>query len=105
IRLADLQSALRRVATLVAAGATPTAVFDAVASETAALLDADSVTLCRYESGNELTIVGHRGPGAELLVPGTRVHYVEASVSTMVRRTQRPARMNSYDGTQALVEQ
>jgi signal transduction histidine kinase len=73
ITLADLQSALRRVAILVAEGAAPTAVFDAVASETAALLDADGVTLCRYEPGGELTIVAHRGPRAELLAPGTRV--------------------------------
>ena len=40
-RLADEQAALRHVATLVAEGASPSAVFDAVAGETEALLDAD----------------------------------------------------------------
>jgi GAF domain-containing protein len=39
-RLADEQAALRRVATLVAQGAAPSAVFDAVTREVAALLDA-----------------------------------------------------------------
>jgi signal transduction histidine kinase/PAS domain-containing protein len=96
IRLADLQSALRRVATLVAEGGTPSQVFDAVASETAALLDADSVALCRYEPGGELTVVAHRGLRAELLPPGTRVQHDRESVSSIVRRTQRPARMDSY---------
>ena len=42
-RIADEQAALRRVATLVASGASPTAVFDAVAAEIERLLDADAV--------------------------------------------------------------
>ena len=48
-RLADEQAALRRVATLVAQGAAPSAVFDAVAAEVAELLDASAVTLARYD--------------------------------------------------------
>jgi GAF domain-containing protein len=48
-RLAEEQAGLRRVATLVAEGASPTAVFDAVAVEMEGLLDADGVTVSRYE--------------------------------------------------------
>ncbi|HVH24575.1 MAG TPA: AAA family ATPase, partial [Pseudonocardia sp.] len=43
-RIADEQAALRRVATLVAEGGSPTAVFDAVAAEMERLVDADRVT-------------------------------------------------------------
>src|SRR6202008_2946707 len=44
-RRAHEQAALRRVATLVAEGASPAAVFDAVAAEAEGLLDADQVVL------------------------------------------------------------
>jgi signal transduction histidine kinase len=73
--LADEQAALRRVATLVAQGATPAAVFDAVAAETAALLGADGVVLCRYADGDEVTQVAHRGPAARELPPGRRMRW------------------------------
>ena len=63
-RLAEEQAALRRVATLVAEGAAPTAVFDAVAAEIERLLDAEGLQLSRYEPDDELTIVAHRGLGA-----------------------------------------
>jgi GAF domain-containing protein len=95
-RLAEEQSALRRVATLVAEGASPTAVFDAVAAEMAALLGADGVTLARYEPGDELTVVAHRGAATPQLPPGTRMHHGNAGVSATVRRTERPARVESY---------
>ena len=95
-RLAEEQSALRRVATLVAAGASPTTVFDAVAAEMAALLGADGVTLARYEPGDELTVVAHRGAAAPQSPPGTRLHHGDEGVSAAVRRTQRPARMERY---------
>jgi DNA-binding LacI/PurR family transcriptional regulator/signal transduction histidine kinase len=65
-RLADEQAALRRVATLVAQGAAPTAVFDAVAAEIERLLDAHEVVLSRYESGADVTVVAHRGRPARM---------------------------------------
>jgi GAF domain-containing protein len=95
-RLAEEQSALRRVATLVAQGASPASVFDAVAAEMAALLGADGVTLARYEPGDELTVVAHRGAAAPQLPPGTRMQHGDEGVSAAVRRTERPARMESY---------
>ena len=60
-RLAEEQAALRRVATLVAEGAAPSAVLDAVAGEMEALLDADQVALNRFEPGDEIVVLAHRG--------------------------------------------
>jgi predicted ATPase/signal transduction histidine kinase len=95
-RVADEQAALRRVATLVAQGGAPVAVFGAVADEMATLLGADGTTLCRYAAGDELIIVVHRGPGTRELPPGTRVRIDGPSVAGMVRSTRSPARMDSY---------
>jgi len=98
-RLAEEQAALRRVATLVAEGAPPEVVFDAVATEMATLLVADGITLVRYEPGDELTVMAHWGPGTRQLLIGMRVRHDGESVSATVRRTQRPARMASYTDT------
>jgi len=92
-RLGDEQAALRRVATLVAEGAAPTAVFDSVAVEMERLLDAHEVVLSRYESGAEITVVAHRGAGARSLSPGTRLSHEGENVAAVVRRSERPARM------------
>ena len=99
-RLAEEQAALRRLATLVAEGASPTAVFDAVAAEIGALLDADEVMLSRYEPGDAVTVVATRGLAAELIAPGSRVSHQGASVTAAVRRTKRPARIESYTDAQ-----
>ena len=64
--LAGLQAALRRVATLVARGVAPTALFDAVAEEVHRLLQADITLLLRYESDGTATAVGgHDESGVE----------------------------------------
>ena len=63
-RIADEQAALRRVATLVAQGAAPGVVFDAVAAEMDALLDADEVSLGRFGPGGELLVLASRGSAA-----------------------------------------
>ncbi|HMJ36311.1 MAG TPA: GAF domain-containing protein [Baekduia sp.] len=102
-RLADEQAALRRVATLVAEGASPTAVFDAVAAEMERLLEADQVVLSRYEPGDEVVLLAHRGPNPKRLPPGTRVRPDDGSVSATVRRTKRPARMDAHQGRHGAV--
>jgi PAS domain S-box-containing protein len=99
-RLAQEQAALRRVATLVAQGAPATVVFDAVASEMERLLGADGVTLSRYEPAEEVTVVAHRGANAARVPPGTRVRHSGENVTSIVRRTKRPARLEHYEGTQ-----
>jgi signal transduction histidine kinase len=96
--LADEQAALRRVATLVAEGGSPTAVFDAVAVEMKGLLEADRLNLCRYEPGGEITVLAHRGTDAWRLPPGSRISYDGESVTAIVQRTGRAARMETYEG-------
>jgi signal transduction histidine kinase len=97
--LAEEQAALRRVATLVAEGAAPTVVLDAVAAEMERLLDADGIALSRYEHGDEVVLLAHRGANAGQVPPGTRVRYEEESVTAIVGRTERPARMEHYNRT------
>jgi signal transduction histidine kinase len=96
-RLTEEQAALRRVATLAADGASPTAVFDAVAAAMERLLDADRVALGRYEAGAEVTIVAHRGMEAWRLPAGSRVSHGGEGVASLVRRTERPARVEELE--------
>jgi PAS domain S-box-containing protein len=95
-RTAEEQAALRRVATLVARGAPPTEVFDAVAIEMRHLLDADSAGIWRYEADSTVTLVAVSDPGGEARV-GTRMTLEGENLSALVRSTGRPALM-SYDG-------
>src|SRR3954451_1199227 len=93
-RLAEEQAALRRGATLAAGGGSPTAVFDAVAGEMEALLDADGMMLARYEPSDEFTVVADRQ--ATRMLPGTRWNHEGENVASTVRRTGRPARIEDY---------
>jgi signal transduction histidine kinase/PAS domain-containing protein len=98
-RLAEEQAALRRVAMLVAEGASATMVFDAVTAEMERLLDADGVTLGRYEPDDEVTVVAQRGAVAWKVPPGTRIKHAGDNVTTKVRRSQQPARVEHYEQT------
>ena len=100
-RLAEEQAALRRVATLVAEGASATTVFDAVAAEMEGLLDADAVALSRYEDDGDVIVVARRGLGSEQMPLGWRVSRERQNLAAIVRRTERPARIEPYDLTQA----
>jgi GAF domain-containing protein len=102
-RLAEEQAALRRVAMLVAEGVPPTTVFDAVAAEMERLLDADQVALSRYEPGNEITVVAHRGSIGERIPPGTRFSHERESVTAIVQETERPARIDHTKGTHGAI--
>jgi PAS domain S-box-containing protein len=94
-QLAAEQAALRRVATLVAEGVSPTLVFDAVTAEMSSVFASDGVLLTRYEGTEEISYVAHRGPDASLVPVGTRVPHEPQSVSGTVWRTRAPARMTS----------
>jgi signal transduction histidine kinase len=50
--------------------------------------------LARYEPGDEITVVAHRGATARHVPPGTRVRHDGENVQTEVRRTERPARFD-----------
>ncbi len=96
--LADEQSALRRVATLVAAGSEPDAVFTAVAEEAGRLLDARSGATIRYEGAVAATVGRWSGPddlgGFEI---GTVVPLGNSEgLTAIVARTGAPARIDDY---------
>jgi PAS domain S-box-containing protein len=93
-RLADEQSALRRVATLVAQGATPEDVFTAVAREIARVLNLPLVEMCRYEPDGTATVVA--AAGEHPFQTGTRWTLDGPSLTATVRRTGRTARVEDY---------
>jgi signal transduction histidine kinase len=96
--LADLQAALRRVATLVARGVDPSEVFSAVADELARCLDAHHATLFRFEpDGTGLLLAGHHETDGTKMVVGQRLPLDGESVAARVFRTGRPARMDSHE--------
>ena len=96
-RLADEQAALRRVATLVARGAPPADVFDAVAAELGRLLDAASSGLIRFEDEHTATLVAGWGRLGEVVTTGARLPIGGVNVITKIARTGRPARIDDYD--------
>jgi signal transduction histidine kinase len=103
-RLADEQAALRRVATLVAEAASPTAVFNAVILEVAQMLRARQVGMMRYDSGHA-TIVAQHGQDPEVSHVGMRLPLEGESVTTRVWRTGRSARMDlATEGRGAIAE-
>jgi PAS domain S-box-containing protein len=83
---AEEQAALRRVATLVARGASPAKVFDAVAFEMRHLLNADSARIWRYEPDSTVTLVAISGPDGGAAV-GTRLTAEGQNLAAMVRST------------------
>jgi PAS domain S-box-containing protein len=95
-RLAEEQAGLRRVATLVADESPGADVFAAVAEEVGRLLRADDTRLIRYEDDGTVTVVASWGKLAEAVPVGTNMPLEGTSVSTLVLRTERPARMDDY---------
>jgi hypothetical protein len=96
------QAALRRLATLVARGAEPAEVFDAVVNEMRRCASAHTAGLWRYESNNEMTkLAAAEHPGLRLAEwpVGTRSPIDGGTLAGMVRRTGRPARMDSYENS------
>ena len=99
-QLANEQAALRRVATLVAAGATPAEVFGAAAEEAQRILDLPLVVLSRYEGDGTATVVAALGEHA--FQPGTSWPLDGPSVSALVLATGRPAALDYTDAPGAI---
>ena len=95
-RLAEEQAALRRVATLVAHGAAPEEVFAAVTEEVGRLLPVDSADMSRCEPDGAVTFVAAWGTAAAVFPVGSRWALGGKNLSTLVARTGRPARIESY---------
>ncbi|GAA1569587.1 hypothetical protein GCM10009827_109190 [Dactylosporangium maewongense] len=92
--LAEQQAALRRVATLVARGAAPAEVFDAVAEEIGHVLGPYPTALYRYESNGTVTRVA---AAKELDLAEQTFPVRGESLLPMVLRTGAAARIASYD--------
>src|SRR5215207_4825727 len=95
-RLADEQTALRRVATLVAHASPPPRVFAAVAEEVARLFGVDGARMWRYESDEQATVLAAWGKLDISARVGTRKIPEAHSIAGQVRSTARPARI-AYD--------
>jgi hypothetical protein len=98
-QLAAEQAALRRLSTLVARGVEPSEVFEAVVKEMRRCLLVERAGLFRYETSGELTLlaVDYRSPAPLKWPVGTRTPMDGNTLATMVHRTGRPARMDSYE--------
>jgi PucR C-terminal helix-turn-helix domain/GAF domain/GGDEF-like domain len=101
-RITADQAALRRLATLVARGAEPAEVFEAVVNEMRRCASADTAGLWRYEPNDEMTkLAAAEHPGLHLAKwpVGTRSPVDGSTLAGIVRRTGRPARMDSYENS------
>ena len=92
--LADEQASLRRVATLVAEGASPGEIFTAVVDEVARILGLDKVEMVRYEPDGTATVIG--ASGDHPFPPGSRWPLDGPSIMSIVHETGRPARIDDY---------
>ncbi|WP_426502585.1 AAA family ATPase [Dactylosporangium sp. McL0621] len=96
-RIADEQTALRRVATLIAHGAGPDVVFAAVADEVGTLFGADGTAIVRFEPDGEVTVLG--GYGLEQSRPGWRGKPDPETATAAVQATGHAARRDVDDPT------
>jgi signal transduction histidine kinase len=95
--LADEQSALRRVAMLVAAAPEPEEVFTAVAEEAGRLLGARSAATIRYEGDFAITVGRWSEGPARGFEPGTAVPLRDSDgLTAIVARTGAAARIDDY---------
>jgi PAS domain S-box-containing protein len=95
--LAQEQRALRRVATLVAAEATPERVFNAVSEECARVLEVRASGVFRFEGDDTVTVVGrHSRDGVEIFPVGNRFFADENTTIGRVRETGVPVRIDDY---------
>jgi signal transduction histidine kinase len=94
--LAREQAALRRVATLVARGAPPAEVFEAVIAEVGRLAPADAAALSRYETDDTLTVIGGWSRSGGYVPVGTRHPFETGTLGRLVFETRRPGRIDSY---------
>jgi signal transduction histidine kinase len=95
-RLADEQAALRRVATLVAQGASPQDLFEAVAEEIGRLLPVGSATMGRFEPDGSVTTVASWSTTEAAFPTGGRWPTEGTNVAWMVLQTGRYARIDDF---------
>ncbi len=94
--LADEQAALRRVATLVAQGASPHDLFEAVAEEVGRLLPVGSATMGRFEPDGSVTTLASWSTTEAAFPTGGRWPTEGTNVAWMVLQTGRSARIDDF---------
>jgi PAS domain S-box-containing protein len=102
--LAEEQSALRRIATQVAAEAPPRALFAQVTEEVGRLLGTPSARVVRYEDDGRTTIVGGWTEDGDGLPVGSSVALDGETVLARVRRSGRVERIEGYAGVGELAQ-
>jgi signal transduction histidine kinase len=94
--LADEQTALRRIAELVAHGAAEAELFEAVAIEASGLVGNEATTLVRYEGDRAFTILSTSGgparPGTLVVVPPDD----RGALDQLIRDPRRSVRLDDY---------
>src|SRR4051795_9816918 len=101
---AEEQSALRRVATLVARAAPSETVFAAVAEEAGKLLQVDFTVIVRYDADGAVTAVGQwASDDAGLFPTGNRLSLGGRNVTTMVFETGRSAGIDGYENASGAI--
>jgi signal transduction histidine kinase len=95
-RLSEEQSALRRVATLIAQAGPPSLVFEAVTREVGLLCDADLARMERYEADGTVTGVAVWGRVPVELAVGTRFSLDGLSIARGVKESGGPVRVDSF---------
>ena len=95
--LADEQAALRRVATLVAEGASTAEVFAAVADKVSEVMHLPVAAIQRYdEDGETMTMLAASSDRPHPFQPGTRWPLHHSGLAGQVQRTGRAARAQDY---------
>jgi signal transduction histidine kinase len=97
------QSALRRVATLVARGVAPEEVFAAVTEEVGQLLSAEYAVLLGYEPEGTMTVMASFARTGDRVPVGRQWSLGGKNITTLVFETGRPARIDSYADTSGAV--
>jgi signal transduction histidine kinase len=101
-RLADEQAALRHVATLVARGVQPEAIFSAVGEEIGRLFGSSLTMVGRFEHDEQALVAVGAGTGLEGISVGSRWELEHLPASGEVFRTGRSVRVDEVDYSAAL---
>ncbi len=96
-QLADEQAALRRVATLVAQGVQPEAIFSSVGEEIGRLFGSSLTMVGRFEHDPPALVAVGAGTGGEGIPVGSRWELEDLPASGQVFRTGRSVRVDEVD--------
>jgi GAF domain-containing protein len=97
-QLTDVQSALRRVATLAAAGSPRMEVFGAVAEEIGRLLSVDNAYVTRLDGDGKVTVLAGWISSGETVPCDLPRRLEEGPIARQLRKSGGPVRLDPYPG-------